>query len=90
MELTPNYNSFAPITREDHAGYLWVAAMYCIITSGLVFFTRVWIKQNNFGHDDSVFAAATVILGGINPLRRVADREFRQLKSDKLLLSLWH
>lgn len=56
----PNYDSFAPITPYDHAGYIWIAALYCMTVSLMVLATRCYIKKNTFGADDWSFAAACV------------------------------
>ncbi|KAK3699759.1 hypothetical protein LTR37_016268 [Vermiconidia calcicola] len=53
-----NWDSFAPITIHDHAGYIWIAVLDCMIVSALVLATRTWIKKNSWGPDDTLFAAA--------------------------------
>lgn len=55
-----NWNSFAPITPDDHRGYLWIAVLYCLTISILVLTTRLWIKKNMLGWDDGFFIAASV------------------------------
>ena len=57
-----NWRSFAPITTYDHAGYIWIATLFGMTMSLLVAATRIWIKKNAFGMDDSLFVAATVSL----------------------------
>lgn len=56
----PNWNSFSPITPYDHAGYIWIAALFGMSMSLLVAVTRIWIKKDAFGLDDTLFVAATV------------------------------
>jgi hypothetical protein len=58
----PNWNSFSPITPYDHAGYIWIAALFGMTMSLLVAATRIWIKKDAFGLDDTLFVAATVCL----------------------------
>lgn len=56
----PNWKSFSPITPYDHAGYIWIAALFGMTMSLLVAATRIWIKKDAFGRDDTLFVAATV------------------------------
>lgn len=56
----PNWNSFSPITPYDHAGYIWIAALFGMTMSLLVAVTRIWIKKDAFGVDDTLFVGATV------------------------------
>ena len=71
----PNWNSFAPITPNDHAGYIWIAALFGITMSLLVAATRIWIKKDAFGLDDTLFVAATVSLGhAVDRYVTAADR----------------
>lgn len=56
----PNWHSFSPITPYDHAGYIWIAALFGMTMSLLVAVTRIWIKKDAFGLDDTLFVAATV------------------------------
>nr|OQO17916.1 hypothetical protein B0A51_12471 [Rachicladosporium sp. CCFEE 5018] len=58
----PNFASFAPITEYDHAGYIWIAALYCMSVSLLVLFTRAYIKKNTFGNDDWSFVASCTVM----------------------------
>ena len=58
----PNLNSFAPITPDDHAGYIWVAVLISMTMSLLVAAARTWIKKNTFGMDDALFIASIVSL----------------------------
>jgi len=58
----PNWNSFSPITPDDHAGYIWIAALFGMTMSLLVAATRIWIKKDAFGLDDTLFVAAIVSL----------------------------
>jgi hypothetical protein len=62
----PNWNSFSPITPDDHAGYIWIAALLSMTLSLLVAATRIWIKKDAFGMDDTLFVAATVSLCRFN------------------------
>lgn len=71
----PNWNSFAPITPDDRAGYVWIAALFGMTMSLLVAATRIWIKKNAFGVDDTLFVAATVSLHTIS-------REFSEVVPD--------
>ena len=56
----PNIHSFAPITSHDRAGYVWIAAFYCLTASCLVLGVRAYVKKSIFGKDDSVFLASVV------------------------------
>ncbi|OQO08166.1 hypothetical protein B0A48_06960 [Cryoendolithus antarcticus] len=58
----PNFASFAPITEYDHAGYIWIAALYCMSVSLLVLCTRAYIKKNTFGNDDWSFVASCTVM----------------------------
>ncbi|KAF2772120.1 hypothetical protein EJ03DRAFT_267180 [Teratosphaeria nubilosa] len=60
----PNWQAFAPITSTDHAGYIWVAVLYSLITSVLAAATRTWLKKNNLHQDDWLYLAATIALFG--------------------------
>lgn len=71
----PNRNSFAPITPDDHAGYIWIATLFGMTMSLLVAATRIWIKKNAFGLDDVLFVAATVSLALVSGLSLIkSDR----------------
>lgn len=56
----PNWRSFAPITSDDKAGYVWIASIYGLVLSVMVMSIRVWYKRANFGKDDGLFVASTV------------------------------
>jgi hypothetical protein len=72
----PNWNSFSPITPDDHAGYIWIATLLSMTISLLVAATRIWIKKDAFGLDDTLFVAAIVSLCSIlQALPLVADLE---------------
>jgi hypothetical protein len=59
-ETTPSGDRFSPISQDDHAGYLWIAALLAGIYSVLAIFLRTYIKRDCFGIDDWICAAATV------------------------------
>jgi hypothetical protein len=51
---------FAPITPDDHAGYIWIVVIYTLIFSILACACRLWIKREKIGADDWLYCAATV------------------------------
>ncbi|KAF2668449.1 hypothetical protein BT63DRAFT_479856 [Microthyrium microscopicum] len=51
---------FAPITKLDHSGYIWIASLLSAVYSTLSLWARIHIKRAYFGLDDWVCAGATV------------------------------
>ncbi|KAK4954574.1 hypothetical protein LTR10_008007 [Elasticomyces elasticus] len=58
--LEPNWQAFAPIYADNHAGYIYIVVLYSLIFTILACSTRLWIKKNNLGNDDYVYGAASL------------------------------
>jgi hypothetical protein len=56
---------FAPITNDDHSGYLWITSILCLIHSSLVILVRLHIKWNMYGADDVSALIATVSFSSV-------------------------
>lgn len=50
---------FSPISSDDHAGYLWIAAILGLVYTFLSAFLRAHIKWGMYGWDDALLAMAT-------------------------------
>lgn len=91
--MEPNWRSFAPITQYDQAGYVWIAAIYCLVLSLMVTSIRVWYKRANFGKDDSLFVAASVRvrnIGGHGHRLLISFKVSAMLHSICVFVSLKH
>jgi hypothetical protein len=53
---------FAPITDDNHSGFLWITSILCLIYSTLIIVVRLHIKWNMYGADDISALVATVNL----------------------------
>lgn len=52
--------AFAPISRYDQAGIIWIVILYTLIFSTIACATRIYLKHNKLGNDDWLYLAATV------------------------------
>lgn len=52
--------AFAPITADDHAGYLWIITILGAIYTIIVALVRVYVKYRVVGIDDYLLGIATV------------------------------
>jgi len=53
-------NRFSPITPDNHAGSIWIAALLCLVYSVLVLVVRNHLRWKNYVVDDYLAIAATV------------------------------
>lgn len=60
MATVSDENRFSPITPDDHAGSLWIAALLCLVYSVTTMFLRGHLRWNMYGVDDYLALAATV------------------------------
>lgn len=51
---------FAPISHDDHAGYLWIVTILGALYTFLVAIVRFYIKFEILGLDDYLLGMATV------------------------------
>ena len=61
--MTQTY-AFSPITANDWAGLVWVAAILSLMFSVITLATRFQIKLHSLGNDDWFIAAGTLIAVG--------------------------
>lgn len=52
---------FAPITTDDHAGYVWIATILGITYTLLAAFLRACVKCGMYGWDDILAVTATIL-----------------------------
>ncbi|GAB7352979.1 hypothetical protein MBLNU459_g3546t2 [Dothideomycetes sp. NU459] len=64
MAYIDGYYVFAPVTKNDRSGLLWVASILSLVFSALTIVTRAHIKKRAFGNDDWFILAAEIIALG--------------------------
>lgn len=50
---------FSRITRDDHAGSLWIATLLCLVYSVMTLALRAYLRWNMYGVDDYLALVAT-------------------------------
>ncbi|KIX01115.1 uncharacterized protein Z518_10181 [Rhinocladiella mackenziei CBS 650.93] len=59
-------NRFSPITPDDHAGSVWIAALLCLVYSVITLALRGHLRWKMYGVDDYLaFAATTIQVGEV-------------------------
>lgn len=53
-------NRFSPITPDNHAGSVWIAALLCLVYSIITLALRAHLRRKMYGFDDYLALAATV------------------------------
>ena len=51
---------FSEVSKNNHAGVIWIISLLCMVYTVLTFFTRGFIKWHMLGPDDYVLVAAQV------------------------------
>ncbi|EXJ95667.1 hypothetical protein A1O1_00789 [Capronia coronata CBS 617.96] len=64
MATSLDENRFSPITPDDHAGSLWIAALLCLVYSIITIFVRGHLRWKMYGTDDYLALAATALQVG--------------------------
>lgn len=60
MATVQDDNRFSPITPDDHAGSVWIAAILCLVYSVITLSLRGHLRWKMYGTDDYLVVAATV------------------------------